>query len=74
VTELTERFSEALILAARLHAGQYRKGKSVPYVGHLLAVASLVLELTEHMANIAGDVPDVMTTCSDTTDTPYRSE
>jgi GTP pyrophosphokinase len=44
VTELTERFSEALILAARLHAGQYRKGKSVPYLGHLLAVASLVLE------------------------------
>lgn len=44
MTELTERFSEALILAAQLHAGQYRKGKSVPYLGHLLAVASLVLE------------------------------
>lgn len=41
---LTERFEEALQLAARLHARQQRKGTDVPYVSHLLAVASLVLE------------------------------
>jgi (p)ppGpp synthase/HD superfamily hydrolase len=41
---LSERFNEALVFAADLHAGQLRKGMGVPYVSHLLAVASLVLE------------------------------
>jgi (p)ppGpp synthase/HD superfamily hydrolase len=41
---LSARFEEALALATRLHAGQVRKGTSIPYVTHLLAVASLVLE------------------------------
>jgi hypothetical protein len=44
MTELSSRFEEALILATRLHAGQRRKGKYVPYIAHLLAVTSLVLE------------------------------
>jgi GTP pyrophosphokinase len=37
-------FARALEFATRLHAGQYRKGTDIPYVAHLLAVASLVLE------------------------------
>ncbi len=41
---LTSRFQDALIYASRLHAAQVRKGASVPYVSHLLAVASLVIE------------------------------
>ena len=41
---LSERFGAALEYASRLHAAQMRKGTSVPYVAHLLAVASLVLE------------------------------
>lgn len=41
---LSARFEEALTFAARLHAGQVRKGTAIPYVAHLLAVASLVLE------------------------------
>jgi GTP pyrophosphokinase len=41
---LTVRFEEALIYAARLHARQVRKGSGVPYVSHLLAVCALVLE------------------------------
>lgn len=41
---LSERFERALLLACRLHASQYRKLSDVPYVAHLLAVASLVLE------------------------------
>ncbi|MBC7929191.1 MAG: HD domain-containing protein [Rubrivivax sp.] len=41
---LTARFEEALVYAARLHAGQLRKGTAIPYVSHLLAVAGLVLE------------------------------
>jgi (p)ppGpp synthase/HD superfamily hydrolase len=41
---LTARFDVALSFAARLHAGQLRKGTAIPYVAHLLAVAGLVLE------------------------------
>jgi (p)ppGpp synthase/HD superfamily hydrolase len=41
---LSARFEEALILAARWHAGQVRKETTIPYIAHLLGVASLVLE------------------------------
>ena len=41
---LSTRFEEALIYAVRLHAHQTRKGTGTPYVAHLLAVASIVLE------------------------------
>jgi (p)ppGpp synthase/HD superfamily hydrolase len=41
---LSSRFEEALTLAARLHADQVRKGTTIPYISHLLAVASMVLE------------------------------
>ncbi len=41
---LSGRFEEALAFAARLHAGQVRKGTQVPYISHLLAVASIVLQ------------------------------
>jgi (p)ppGpp synthase/HD superfamily hydrolase len=41
---LTERFQDALVFATRLHANQTRKGIKTPYVSHLLAVTSLVLE------------------------------
>ena len=41
---LSERFSSALEYAARLHSTQARKGTPIPYVAHLLAVSSLVLE------------------------------
>jgi len=43
-SRLTPRFEDALLYATRLHATQTRKGNDVPYVAHLLAVASLVLE------------------------------
>lgn len=43
-TELTERFENALVYASRLHGLQKRKGTHIPYVSHLLAVASLVIE------------------------------
>jgi (p)ppGpp synthase/HD superfamily hydrolase len=41
---MTERFEQALQLAARLHSKQRRKGTRIPYVAHLLAVTALVLE------------------------------
>ena len=33
-----------MVYAAQLHAGQVRKGSGTPYIAHLLAVTSLVLE------------------------------
>jgi (p)ppGpp synthase/HD superfamily hydrolase len=41
---LTGRFIRALGYAARVHSRQVRKGKGRPYVGHLLSVASIVIE------------------------------
>jgi GTP pyrophosphokinase len=41
---LGARFSEAVRWASMLHADQTRKGTTIAYVSHLLAVASLVLE------------------------------
>lgn len=41
---LTDRFKRALEYATVVHGGQARKGTSVPYVSHLLAVCALVLE------------------------------
>ena len=44
MTTLPTRFQEALVYAAQVHAGQVRKGSGTPYIAHLLAVTSLVLE------------------------------
>jgi (p)ppGpp synthase/HD superfamily hydrolase len=41
---LGERFEQALQHATRLHKVQTRKGTTIPYVAHLLAVAAIVLE------------------------------
>ncbi len=41
---LTRRFEDALQYAVHVHGAQVRKGTSIPYVCHLLAVSSLVLE------------------------------
>jgi len=44
MTELSTRFEDALTFATRLHADQTRKGTTIPYISHLLAVTSIVLE------------------------------
>ena len=41
---LSARFEEALTFATQLHAQQVRKGTAIPYIAHLLAVTSIVLE------------------------------
>ena len=41
---LTKRFLEALSFATKLHTHQKRKGTDEPYIGHLLGVASLVIQ------------------------------
>lgn len=40
----SSRFEQALVFAARLHADQVREGTAIPYVAHLLGVASIALE------------------------------
>lgn len=56
---LNEKFHEALIYAAEKHHRQTRKGGHIPYLGHLLSVAGLVIEAdgTESQA-IAGLLHD----------------
>ena len=44
MTTAWTRLGDATALAARIHAGQLRKGTTIPYVSHLLAVAAIVLE------------------------------
>ena len=41
---LSHRFTQALVYATELHAEQIRKGSKVPYISHLLGVASIALE------------------------------
>lgn len=41
---LTERFDNALAYASALHRTQVRKGTQIPYISHLMAVSSLVIE------------------------------
>lgn len=41
---LTDRFLDAVRYAARVHADQRRKGTTIPYLSHLFAVASLVID------------------------------
>jgi (p)ppGpp synthase/HD superfamily hydrolase len=40
---LTDQFSKATVYAERKHHTQVRKGGDIPYVGHLLSVAGLVI-------------------------------
>lgn len=57
----SHRLADALELAIDAHDGQVRKGTSIPYISHPLAVASLVLEYggTEDQA-IAGLLHDTI--------------
>ena len=43
-TPVSQRFHDALAYASKLHRTQARKSTTIPYVAHLLAVASIVME------------------------------
>ena len=43
-TQLTARFTKALDYARVLHASDIRKGTTIPYLAHVIASASIVLE------------------------------
>jgi len=44
MTELGCRFEQAVLYATHVHGGHVRKGTTIPYLAHLLAVTTLVLE------------------------------
>ena len=61
---LGARFLRAFVFAAEKHKGQTRKASSIPYIAHLMGVASLVLEAggDEDLA-IAALLHDVVEDC-----------
>ena len=64
---LGPRFLRAFLFAAEKHSGQTRKASSIPYLAHLMGVASLVLEAggDEDLA-IAALLHDVVEDCGGT--------
>ncbi len=61
---LTAKFGQAAQFAARAHSGQVRKGSGTPYIGHPIAVASLVLEYGGNEAQAIGALlHDVIEDC-----------
>lgn len=64
MTVFTDRFSRAVDYARIAHAVQVRKGTNIPYLYHLLGVASLVIEFggNEDQA-IAGLLHDTIEDC-----------
>jgi (p)ppGpp synthase/HD superfamily hydrolase len=62
--KLGPRFLRAFLFAAEMHKGQTRKASTIPYITHLMGVASLVLEAggDEDLA-IAALLHDVVEDC-----------
>jgi (p)ppGpp synthase/HD superfamily hydrolase len=62
--KLGPRFLRAFLFAAEKHSGQTRKASAIPYIAHLMGVASLVLEAggDEDLA-IAALLHDVVEDC-----------
>jgi len=62
LSDLTERFGQALLFAFQLHSQQRRKGNQTPYIAHPLGVAALVLEdggdEDEAIAALLHDAPE----------------
>ena len=75
MTALTERFSRAVDYSRIAHAMQVRKGSSIPYLYHLLGVASLVIEFggSEDQA-IAGLLHDTIEDCGAEHETTIRAQ
>ncbi|MDO5505136.1 MAG: HD domain-containing protein [Pseudoxanthomonas suwonensis] len=75
MTRLTQRFSHAVEYARVAHEQQVRKGSNIPYLYHLLAVSSLVLEYggNEDQA-IAGLLHDVIEDCGEEHEARIREQ
>ena len=62
MTPLSRRFDEAFAYAHEVHADHVRKGNGVPYIGHLMGVASIVIDdggsEDEAIAALLHDAPE----------------
>jgi GTP pyrophosphokinase len=62
MVQLSERFAEAMRYAMEAHRDQARKGTQIPYISHLIAVASFVLDdggsEDEAIAALLHDTPE----------------
>ena len=62
MSHLTDRFADAVRYATEAHKGQVRKGTRIPYISHLVAVASFVLDdggsEDEAVAALLHDAPE----------------
>ncbi len=75
MTVLTDRFTRAVDYARIAHAAQVRKGTTIPYITHLLGVATLVIEYggTEDQA-IAGLLHDTIEDCGEAHEPMIREQ
>ncbi|HET6435817.1 MAG TPA: HD domain-containing protein [Xanthomonadaceae bacterium] len=75
MTVLTDRFARAVDYARIAHAGQVRKGTDIPYITHLLGVATLVIEHggSEDQA-IAGLLHDTIEDCGKAHEAMIRAQ
>lgn len=75
MTVLTDRFSRAVDYARIAHAAHVRKGTAIPYITHLLSVATLVIEYggTEDQA-IAGLLHDTIEDCGEAHEAMIRAQ
>src|SRR5436190_19364203 len=59
---LTRRFDEAFVYAHQVHGDHTRKGNGAPYLGHLMGVASIVIDdggtEDEAIAALLHDAPE----------------
>ena len=75
MTAFTERFSRAVDYARIAHAAQCRKGSNIPYLYHLLGVASLVIEFGGNEDQvIAGLLHDTIEDCGAEHETTIRAQ
>jgi 5'-deoxynucleotidase YfbR-like HD superfamily hydrolase len=57
----TRQIHAAFDYAAQCHAGQVRKGTQIPYLSHVMGVASLVMEAAaDGEAEVPGDIEDLV--------------
>jgi (p)ppGpp synthase/HD superfamily hydrolase len=75
MTALTDRFTRAVDYARIAHAAQCRKGSSIPYLYHLLGVASLVIEFGGNEDQvIAGLLHDTLEDCGAAHEAAIRAQ
>ena len=73
-SSLDDSLSRALVIARYLHKDQKRKGTTIPYMSHLMAVGAIVMEAGgNEEQQIAGVLHDVVEDTSATVDDIDRS-